>query len=248
MLEQKILPLPSKSTIARYLKSSKSEAGFSEEFFVNFQNKLQKIEKILPGSSYGILAFDEMSVKTVVGIDVKNMKFNGLVDYGKTIPVQKDAEATLQDRTADHALVFMFSSLKYSFHQPIAFFASKGTTKTKILAKLILTAIIELENHGAKVLGLVCDGAQTNRSLWKAFGMRAEPARPVHCSTANLEHSLTEPYAPIVCSFANPAIENENGRKVFMISDVPHLIKCAKNGLWGSGKFEVRLNYLTVKK
>lgn len=242
----KILPLPSKSTIARYLKSTKSEAGFSEEFFQNFQHKLEKIEKVVPGSSNGILSFDEMSVKSVVGIDVKTMKFNGLINYGKTVEVKKDPKETLQDRAADHALVFMFSSLKAAFHQPIAVFASKGTTKSKILAKLLLTAIVELENHGAKVLALVCDGAQTNRGVWTQLGMRAEPKRPTQNLPQTPDSPLQEPYEPIICSFANPAIETDDDdgkcRRVFIFSDAPHLFKCIRNRLWGSGRLEVLSN------
>lgn len=100
-------------------------------------------------------------------------------------------------------------------------FASKGATAAKILAKLILTAILVLENHGAKVVALVCDGAQSNRGLWKEFGIKAEVNEPV------------------VCSFANPAVDEEDDRQIFMISDVPHLFKCARNRLLTSGTFEV---------
>lgn len=108
MRENKILPLPSKTTIARYLKSSKSETGFYPKFFTNLQRWMLEIEAKFPGSSFGTLIFEEMSVKPAVGIDVKHMKFNGLVDFGKTITTDESSEKTLQDRAADHALVFMF--------------------------------------------------------------------------------------------------------------------------------------------
>jgi hypothetical protein len=35
------------------------------------------------------------------------------------------------------------------------------------LAKIVIKAIILLENAGAKVVGLTSDGATTNRTLWK---------------------------------------------------------------------------------
>lgn len=215
----KTLPLPCKSTIARYLKSSKASAGFSDTFFTNFQRKLKKVSDIIPGSENGILTCDEMQVKTAIGVSYKTMTFDGLVDYGGSIELENEKEKTLADRQADHALVLMFSSLKASFHQPIAFFATKGACPAIILAKLILTAIIQLEKHGARVQAVVADGAQTNRGLWTQFGLKANVDKEV------------------VCSFPNP-METTSLRRVNFISDVPHLFKCVRNKLYKSGAFE----------
>lgn len=236
MRSTNILPLPCKSTIARYLKSSKAAPGFCNSFFTNFQRSLEKISTIIPGSENGILSFDEMQVKTAIGVSYKTMTFDGLVDYGDTITIEdvekakknrkgkkvkkeKTEEDILKDRQADHALVLMFSSLKASFHQPIAFFATKGACPAMILAKLIITAIAQLEKHGAKVQAIVCDGAQTNRGLWKEFGLKAEAGKQV------------------VCSFPNP-IETDSLRRINFVSDVPHLFKCVRNKLYNSGTFE----------
>lgn len=48
------------------------------------------------------------------------------------------------------------------------FFCSSGTTPSTVLAKLILKAIVLLESCGARVDGMVCDGALPNR---KALGV-----------------------------------------------------------------------------
>lgn len=60
-------------------------------------------------------------------------------------------------------------------------FVSKGAAPSTILAKLILTAIVKLEKYGAKVHGLVCDGAQTSRGFWKEFGGKAEVNDEIIC-------------------------------------------------------------------
>lgn len=232
------LPLPSKSTVARYLRGSKASPGFDDGFFQNFAKRLKDICAIIPGSQNGILTFDEMQVKSALGINQKTMTFNGLVDYGATVPLENEEKKNLDERLADHALVLMFSSLKASYHQPIAFFASKGAAPSEVLAKLIITAIIELEKNGAKVQALVCDGAQSNRGLWKIFGLRAKPGQNV------------------ICSFPNP-MEINSQRRVNFISDTPHLWKCIRNNLYEAKCFDVRnvKNYkivtqflLTMKK
>ena len=123
----------------------------------------------------------------------------------------------LEDQQADHALVFMFSSLRAKFNQPIGVFASK-TTSSLILAKLILAAITSVENAGGKVIATVCDGAQTNRGVWKEFGISGKVNRKI-------KHS-----------FPNPVAEN---REICVISDVPHLFKCIRNNLYNRKTFLV---------
>ncbi|EEC05046.1 hypothetical protein IscW_ISCW004549, partial [Ixodes scapularis] len=71
-----------------------------------------------------------------------------------------------------------------------------GLTKGTVLAQLILKAVLLLEDAGAFMDAIVCDGAATNRSMWKQFGV-----------TGELEGAKN--------SFVNPAF-----------SDAPHLIKC----------------------
>ncbi|XP_018310127.1 uncharacterized protein [Mycetomoellerius zeteki] len=72
---------------------------------------------------------------------------------------------------ADHALVFMFTSLADNFQQPMAIFGCVGATKGRVLAQLTLQAIIFLEEVGARVHGIICDGATTNRKMWDEFGI-----------------------------------------------------------------------------
>lgn len=80
----------------------------------------------------------------------------------------------------------------------------------KILTELVVRAIVELQNVGAKVHGIVSDGATTNRKLWKNLG--------IDCKNGESTHS-----------FKNPAASDSD---VYVFSDVPHLIKCIRNRLF----------------
>ena len=70
----------------------------------------------------------------------------------------------------DHAQIFLFQSHMSGWVKTIGCFCAAGTTPTAILSKLILEAVIFLENCGAEVDGLVSDGAATNRAALASFG------------------------------------------------------------------------------
>lgn len=253
--ELKILPLSCESTVHRYLKSSNTGVGFDDDFFKLFQKRIDFLRSKILNSEHGTLCFDEMQVKTALDVNIKTMSFDGLVDYGSTISAedieksrddkklkkskgdtktQNSSEDDLKNEQADHALVFMFSSLTASFHQPIGVFATRGAAPCQIMAKLIISAVMAIEKHGGKVEAIICDGAQNNRGLWKIFGIQAKPVKDKTKSNND----------EIVCSFLNPLtnLENtSNGRKIYVISDVPHLFKCIRNNLVGNKEksFEV---------
>lgn len=149
-----------------------------------------------------ILLFDEISVRISLEVNTKSMTFDGLTNYGK----DSDLNAESLNQLADHGLVFMFSSLAANFHQPVAMFASKGTTKSIVLASLMLLAIINIEKVGGRVQGIVVgDGATTNRSMWTELGISG--------SLKNCKNWFDE------------------NRRVHAFSDAPHLIKYIRNRL-----------------
>lgn len=123
----------------------------------------------------------------------------------------------------------MYSSLTASFHQPIGVLATKGSIPCTIMAKLIITAIIAVEKHGGIVDATVCDGAQNNRGIWKLFGIRSQAAHEKLENSKNSEHEETEDR--IVCSFVNSTTPEDSNRRVYVISDVPHLFKCVRNNM-----------------
>lgn len=67
-----------------------------------------------------------------------------------------------------------------------------------------------LERIDAKVHGVITDGAATNRKFWSEVGV---------CGKRN----------NLVNSFNHPTID---GRRVFVFSDTPHLLKTIRNRLY----------------
>lgn len=145
-----------------------------------------------------------MSVRKSLKTDPKTLRYQGVVDFGND-----DIASTKNEALADHALVFGFSSLCENYFQPIGCFAAKGATNGVTLAKLIVQAILLLEHVGAKVTGIICDGAKPNRRMWKEFGITGELGA--------------------VKYFFN--IPHDENRKIFVLSDTPHLFKCIRNRL-----------------
>lgn len=104
---------------------------------------------------------------------------------------------------ANHGLVLMFQPLYDTYTQPIAVFGSHGPVTGQVLSQLIVKAIILLEKSGAKIHGVITDGAATNRKCWSILGMSGR------------RHNFKN-------YFKHPT---DADRKIFAFSDTPHLIK-----------------------
>ena len=166
ILQNGILPLPDPRTIKRRISSIKIECGFDECFLEAMKKKMEtKTEQ----EKHGVLIFDEVSVRKGLKTDVRSMRYQGVVNFGDT---DSSTEcSTEKDDLADHVLVFGFSSIMEDYFQPVGCFAVKGATNGVTLSKLVLQAIILLEQVGAKITGIICDGAKPNRRMWKELGV-----------------------------------------------------------------------------
>ncbi|KAH7944045.1 hypothetical protein HPB52_014878 [Rhipicephalus sanguineus] len=127
---------------------------------------------------------------------------DGFVDYG-------DEQATGMDQLADHGLVLMFVPLFEDWVPPIATFATKGAAPGKVLSELVISAVIQLHNHGASVLAVISDGAGNNRFMWSQLGISGKLDSTCHF----IEHPL------------------EPSQNIYFICDIPHVIKCIRNHL-----------------
>lgn len=201
ILANEILPLPCPKTIRRRLSSINVGCGFDASFFEALKKKLATKTE---QQKQFVLIFDEMSARKCLKTDVKSMKYQGVVDFG-----EDEVQSTKKDDLADHALVFAISSLHEDHFQPVGCFAAKGSTKGVTLAKLVLQAIFLLEKAGAKVVSLICDGAKPNRNMWSQFGVSGK--------IGATKHFFENPY--------------DDERKIFFLSDMPHLFKCLQNRL-----------------
>jgi hypothetical protein len=202
------LPLPSMSTLNRSLGSLKPEFGFDPQLFESLAKKLSCVDV---KERRGVLMFDEVTISKNVEFRVDTCKIVGMVDFGSlTTPDHQSTEG-------DHALVFLFQPHLSGWVQTVGCFCSSGTTPALVLSQLLLKCIVLLENSGAIVDGLVCDGASTNRSALATFGFNG--------SLHNLQNKMV-----------NPCDVN---RKVFFFSDMPHLLKTIRNNLLRRKTFQV---------
>lgn len=211
-----ILPLPSPTTMRRYLARVNMKCGLDEQFFKALRLKLSRKTNLL---KHGVLLFDEMQVRKSIKVNTKTMELVGIEDFGDDV----DDEKTTYE-IADHALVFMFCPAADSYTQPVALYASKNATKGIILASLIVKVIQELEKAGAFVDGIICDGASTNRRMWKEFGISG--------SLANPNNKCIHPV--------------DEKRMLFFFSDTPHLFKCIRNRVLQKGYVKVNKVFFYV--
>ncbi|XP_029342261.1 uncharacterized protein LOC115033584 [Acyrthosiphon pisum] len=157
--DQNILPFPCVNTIRKHLLAMKIGCGFDINFFKLFKKKFSGKTEY---QKKRIIVLDEIFLRTSIAVNSRTLTYSGLEDFGD----DEDIKTKSTDK-ADHGLVLMWQSLAENFTQPIAVFASKGPVKGIDLVKLVIKAILLLEDAGGHVVGLTSDGASTNRSMWK---------------------------------------------------------------------------------
>lgn len=246
----KIHPLPCISTIHTYLKRAKSKGGFDERYLALLERKLASLIKQNPRDQWGLLTLDEMGVREGICVDTADNSIGGIVDYKnavnkgqtkKVFPGQYAGDSSDSDcgeeikqisgGQANHALVFMFRSLFSDFAHPIGVFPSSGPAKADVLGILLLQAITNVEKAGGKVLGVVCDGASTNKKMYANMEVEGKYDKDYENSLFD-DLELNEEYnpgSPIKHWINNPVDEN---RKIYLISDVPHIMECIRNRLF----------------
>ena len=108
-----------------------------------------------------------------------------------------------KSQLGDHALVFMYQSFMTGQVQTLGCFLSKGSASGTVLHKLLIKCILLSENAGLLVDIVTFDGASWNRAMWKLFGVKEQVVSITHIADVN--------------------------RRLWFISDFPHLIKCLRN-------------------
>ncbi|KAH9379298.1 hypothetical protein HPB48_004499 [Haemaphysalis longicornis] len=193
----KVLPLPSASRLVQLLRALPCEYGLNKF-------ALESIKVHMTGKpdhhTYGTVIIDEVKLRETTEFNRASCKFDGFVNYG-------DIATADTNKLADHALVIVFNPMFESWVQPIASYATKGAAPGWVLAKIVLNAVLELNDHGAKVVAVISDGAGNNKSMWTHLGISGK---------------LTDAQ----CKIAHPCID---GAFLHLMCDVPHIIKCVRN-------------------
>ena len=206
-----LLPLPDPRRIRDMISAMPCSFGFNDL-------SLQKIGEKLTGKSLQkrlvVLMLDEISLQEKMSMDKQKLLVDGFVDFGSD-DVLDDVEEGKPPRIADHALVFLVRSVLEGWIQPIAIFATKGACPAKTLKTLLEKATAVLEQRGARLMAVISDGHQTNKSMWAKSGISGE-----------MDH--------VSNSMPHPTVE---GEQIFFVSDVPHLFKCIHNNIWNKKTF-----------
>lgn len=143
-----------------------------------------------------------------------------LLEISGFVDLGKHIPNEQQNMPGDHALVLIYQPLEGSWYQAIGAFLSRNAAPGDILHNIILEAIILMENSGFKVDYIVSDGATWNRSMWRHFG--------VGLNNLSCEHIFDET------------------RKLWFLSDFPHLIKNVRNWLVQKQEILVRMPVLYI--
>ncbi|KAF2891482.1 hypothetical protein ILUMI_14691, partial [Ignelater luminosus] len=122
-------------------------------------------------------------------------------------------------RPANHALVIMLRGIKRSFKQVLGYYFTSSVISTIYLKHIITNTTKELQNIGLKVIATICDQGTTNQTALSAL-----------CNETNKNGGG---YDFII-----------NNQTVFVIYDVPHLLKNTRNCLIKC-KIEFGLNKFT---
>lgn len=120
-----------------------------------------------------------MQLESTLKFQHDSLQLHGFVDLGH-FTSEKDAS-----KRGDHALVIMFQPFRGRWVQAIWAFLSAGAVGGAIFEKLVVEAIILLENSGYYVDFVKTDGATLNRSMWNKFGVSAEITSCIHPVDSN---------------------------------------------------------------
>lgn len=213
--ETGLLPLPCPSTLQRLLSCTPCAFGLNDF-------ALEAIKKNLKGKQaphrYGSLVWDEMSIAESVQYNSQKCRFDGFVDYGKGMDVERTS-----DEKADHALVLIYRPYRAQWIQPIAVYATKGAAPRDILNEIGAKAIVALYKHDAIVKSVVCDGAQPNKKAANLLGISGE---------------LQKDSGACDFFFPHPMDDTE---RIYFFFDPPHLIKCVRNRVFNLKNVQVRI-------
>ncbi|KAH8033008.1 hypothetical protein HPB51_004932 [Rhipicephalus microplus] len=203
--DMKMLPLPSMSRLTQILKGIPCKYGFNP---ICLEAIAKQFDKKTDNQRFGSLILDEIKLRQAYDFNKSSNKIDGT------------------NQLADHALVLMFVPMFEGWVQPIATFATKGAAPGKILAQLVLEAVIQLHKHGATVIAVVSDGAGNNRSMWQQLGVSGSIESPCH--------KISHPCLP-------------EGNFLHFLCDVPHALKCVRNHLLKHKYGQARDNRINFK-
>ena len=201
------IKLPSERTLRDYTHYFKSKPGFQ----VEVEQMLMKeagLDKstILGYQKFVTILFDEIKVKESIVYDKHSSHVLGFVElndlYDELLQLEDSEEG--HKPVATHVLAFMVRGIFTDLKFPFAHFPTKDISGDQLFS-LIWDAIERIERLGLKVVALTGDGCSPNRKFFR-----------MHATSKELCYKTKNIYAP-------------EKRFIYFFSDVPHLMKTARN-------------------
>ncbi|KAK6165467.1 hypothetical protein SNE40_022391 [Patella caerulea] len=207
------IALPSTRTLFDYSHILPSKTGFEDSILEHLIKEAQELGMYSePHKSFVGILQDEVKVSQGLVYDKKTGELVGFVDLDSTSNELMKLENILNDSKpglATNMLVIMVRGISSSLKYPIACFPTKGIT-ADFLYPILWETVESLEyDCNLKPVFITCDGAAANR---KFFALHKSPT----CTSGDDCFWTWNP-------FSMPK------RKMFFISDVPHLLKTARN-------------------
>ncbi|KAE8739250.1 hypothetical protein FOCC_FOCC015248 [Frankliniella occidentalis] len=169
--KRKILPLPCRSLLNRYMKKIHPVFGFQT---VLFQVLKEKVKDWDEKEKHGSILIDEIKIPEGIDFNRHNLKAEGVVDLEKHTPKEQ------RGQMGDHILEIMFQPFRGQWVQSLGCFLTKGNASGEVLAKVVLEAVSLTEETTLKVDAIVTDAATWNRNMFKKFGIDAESSSCQH--------------------------------------------------------------------
>ena len=148
-----------------------------------------------------VLLLDEMKIKDQLVLDKSSGSIIGYMEMGEINAEIRHLEDNKKN-VATHTLVMMAQSCMKKVTVPVATFASCGGASASELYFVVWEVVGKLELFDIHVRGIVCDGASANRMMFKL-------------SAGDEEYKGVNGYG--------------EGRELYFIADVPHLMKTTRN-------------------
>ena len=198
-----VLTLPSERTLRDYTHWIRSGVGFYSAVDEQLMKEINVTEE---RHRYVMLCWDEMKVKEGLVFNKHTCELIGFVDIGDINNdlncLEHGADSPPRD-VASHMLLFMVRGLFTKTNFPYAHFATKNAS-ADTLYPIVWEAVERLQASGLTVIALTSDGASPNRRFFK-----------IHGNGKELTYKTKNPF--------------EEDCYIYFFSDVPHLLKTARN-------------------
>lgn len=206
-----VLQLPCGRTLQDYTHWVKADCGIQSDVTDQLMKEVN-IDSLEEWQKYVAVVFDEMKIKEGIVYNKHECRVIGFVNFGNTnndlLAFERSLNQDSDLPVASHMLVFLVRGVFIRLKFPYAQYPTNSLT-SDVLYPLAWEVVKHLECAGFKVISLTGDKASINRTF---FSMnKSKEGRP-----KEVLYKVKNPYSG-------------DGRYIYFISDVPHLIKTTRN-------------------